>query len=452
MNRTALDSIVVTRFRRGSGGAWGILLMCASFVVVPVSTATAQDSVRARAEIESAARLEAGRPDRLRTADAQDSLRAMTEMEGAARLEAVRTDRLRSERLREAALRPQDVAPALPSAVRVREMPGTAAREYTAFVPVQAVDSSLARSIRTLPFSYEIGTPAGAVVLQAVSVHDRPLRFDPDRRRFDGRFWVGLMDPSHPAEIRRITPAVPVLITSEADTVDPKVLNIEQTNTLLDVSVLAGEARDSVVVRIVPSFELSGYPLSLPVEPYLRFSGLPTAIDGLGIGESTVTVQLVGRTLSEPLPVHLDADYGSVEPADLQIDSKGTASGQLRSAGLRPASLTASAPGVAPVTARIEYAWPWLFLAAGVLGGLAGAFLAGRWGEKQRSSLGLLVEGGIYGVLATTVFVALGINLIGLSIQRPLAEAAVFGFAALAVILRHVPDAFPALKASSPGG
>lgn len=100
---------------------------------------------------------------------------------------------------------------------------------------------------------------------------------------------------------------------------------------------------------------------------------------------------------------------------------------KLRSAGLGAAVLTARAPGMAAVRTTIVYGWPFIFVAAALLGGV------------------------LVALVVCVVYFGIGINLLQFQVDlRYFNEIAVFALAVLAAMF-GIP-ALTALGTSTRGG
>lgn len=182
--------------------------------------------------------------------------------------------------------------------------------------------------------------------------------------------------------------------------------------------------------------------LSCPVEVVARIGALLISssprIPGFGLGTSELTCTLLaedGKPFSdkEPLLVHLTATRGMFSPnADLEIPAgTSSASIQLRSSGLGPVRITASAQGIENFV-EIDYFFPMGLILAAILGGCLGG--CGRvFKQKLRSSRKqrkLIIEGCVVGVLTVAVAMS-GVAISGLSMPAQGTELGVFVLAGL---------------------
>ncbi len=292
-----------------------------------------------------------------------------------------------------------------------------------------------------LPYRYLMADGAGQGVweLRPVLQTAGPLRFDPVEREFRGSFYLAMEDTAHRSESRPLPVPVHLRVLAASDTLAPDELVFQSTNfPLKQVRLASGRAQDSVMIRIIPEFDLSGTAVWLPVEPALVIETPPRALQGLGIESAPVTVSIRGGRLTRPVTVSFDTDKGSFEPAVVTLDpDRPLAEVRVRSAGIGPASIRAFAPGLGEDRVAFSYTWPVPFLLAALLGGVLGGLAAAlSGGDKGRAARDAVVRGLVLGLLAAVVYYAVGVSLlqVDVGVQR-FNEAAVFAFAALAGLL-----------------
>jgi hypothetical protein len=288
-----------------------------------------------------------------------------------------------------------------------------------------------------LPFTY-LGLDRGAAaptVYRPLFLPAGPLRYRPERDYFVGSFLLGLQDSAHPTTIRELSAPVRMRFAGDPDSITPDSVVLRQTNAQMErIQVLARVAFDSVRVMIVPAFDPGGVGVWLPIQPALRFEQAPKSIQGLGVGGATLVVSRWGTKSRDSVPVTLSITQGSLEMNQLYIAEAGGVV-RIRSEGLGQATIGATAAGLAPAQITVAYTWPIAFVAAALLGGLLGGFVAHLY-ARRRSAVSPgrnLLKGVLVGLLTCLVYFGLGINLLQFNVDvRFFNELAVFGLAALA--------------------
>jgi hypothetical protein len=307
-------------------------------------------------------------------------------------------------------------------------------------------------SVYALPFQY-LGLDRehnAAMTYRPVYLYEGGLRYRPDRDLFQGSFEIALEDSSNPGVERELSRAVRIRFGGDADSIDPSSVELRRTNSQFErVSVVARTVRDSVRVNIVPTFDLRGVSLWLPVQSALAFEPPPERIQGLGVETATLVLSVRGRPPAEPITVTLSADRGSLDTNQVTLGAGGATVARLRSAGRGPAKIRAFAPGFQSAETRIDFGWPIVFLLAavsgGLLGGLATTTTRRQPGRKRRPLGTALLHGVLIGVVAAVVYFGIGLNLLQFDVKvAHFNEIAVFAFAALAAMF-----GIPALSGAS---
>ncbi|HUP42738.1 MAG TPA: hypothetical protein VM599_05960, partial [Thermoanaerobaculia bacterium] len=251
---------------------------------------------------------------------------------------------------------------------------------------------------------------------------------------FLGRIFAAVRDVRRPGESRTLETPIELLVTAEVDEVEPRRISLDRTNHFSEVSLRATSPRDLVRVRLVPSFDPEGAEIEMPVlRGELRLTISPREIQGLGLETARVTVQAAGLPSSAGLVVALSCDRGSLEADALTLNPSGIASTTIRSVSLGGATVRAEAAGLAPGEAPVHFVFPWLFLAATLVGGVVGSLI--RWARTEHAArrslwVELLVLGVLVGLVVAAAY-SIGINLLGLEPKARAGEALVFVLAAL---------------------
>ena len=291
-------------------------------------------------------------------------------------------------------------------------------------------------SAYTMPFAYfAVGDGGQPRSFRPVYVTQGGLRYQPAEDRFQGTLLVGVEDDSDPPAQYPLPTSVVLTVGGEADSVSPVELRFERTGTSYQpVTVVARTPRDSVRVDLVPPFDPKGVPVWLPVQPTLTFERPPRSIQGFGIGTARLRIGVRGTVLRDSVTVSVSTDAGSISADEIRVGPAG-GSVTLKSGGpLGLATVTATSPGFAKGEATVVFTWPLLFLTFTVAGGGLGVIWAWLQRRKHVTTSGTRgFFGALLGaVLATAIYVGLGINLVSFVVTMPLgSELAVFGFSAL---------------------
>ncbi len=218
---------------------------------------------------------------------------------------------------------------------------------------------------------------------------------------------------------------------------DPERIELTHTNFPLQrIDLVARRVADSLRVLIVPEFDVRGVEVWVPVEPSLLVESTPRRIQGWGVGNARVTVRVIGASTRAPAAVGLLSSAGELDSVAIAIGAAATGATRLRSAGVGPVTLTASAPGFDDAQSTMEFVWPLGFFAAALAGGIFGGLGAANQNKKGRRKARwaeYTLKGVFAGVLAAVVWYALGVNLLQFNPGMPrFNELAVFAVAALA--------------------
>lgn len=293
-------------------------------------------------------------------------------------------------------------------------------------------------SVFALPFSY-IGfdRAGGTPAYHPTFITRGGLRYSSARKRYEGSFAVGLELTETPGEERDLLRPVSINFGGEADSIFPNTVVFGRAGgPEITVSVFTATPRDSLRVLIIPKFDPTNpASLWLEVRPSLTIETPPRSMEGFGTESRNLRIGTRGVLRSDSINVSVSSDRGALGADELWV-RRGGGSVRLRSAGgLGPTTISANAPGFEPAEATINFAFPYLFLGASLLGGVLGA----AWAELRQRRRGTTataarrIAGAVIGaILATAIYVGVGVNLVVLLVDAPLAnEIAVFAFAAL---------------------
>jgi hypothetical protein len=280
-------------------------------------------------------------------------------------------------------------------------------------------------------------TLSGTWVLRPVFKVATRLRWEPDSGVFRGAIFLAVEDSLRRSESRPLPTPVRFQLLAEADRVQPDRIELKHTNFPLQrIDVATRNVSDSMRLQIVPEFDLSGVEVWLPVEPSLVLQATPRRIQGWGVGSARVSVRVIGASARARNVVGLTASNGDLETDTVTTGGAAIGSTRLRSSGIGPVTVTATAPGFSEAVSTIEFVWPIFFLLAALLGGVFGGLAAAAQNKKGRRRARwaeFAMKGVFAGGLAALAWYALGVNLLDINVGMPrFNELAVFAFAALA--------------------
>jgi hypothetical protein len=283
-----------------------------------------------------------------------------------------------------------------------------------------------------LPNSYLTPDESGTRLV-TFSIRVRPaaggLTFDVRNGSFSGEVLIGLEDRDTPTRTSTLGGAIVLQVTSDGGPVTPGTIRIAHTNIpWTTVRIVAHEPGDSVHLRVQATFDPEGYAALIPVErSRLDVRAAAPRIQGLGLEMVKVSVTVPEFLRRDSNVVVLSSDHGGLDVATLLIPRSGTAETSLRSQGLGTNRVHAALGHVAAGEETIAYVFPWTFLAAVLVGGVLGSFLAKRERHRRRTDL---VLGVVTGFLCAVAY-AIGLNLTGLDINVRVGEATVLVVAAI---------------------
>ena len=328
----------------------------------------------------------------------------------------------------------------------VQELPQTLRLSEVRFVPLNAEVE--ARSVQQVQrqvtgpvavFEGAIRTLAidrEELTLKAVVLSGSPLRYLTESRHFEGTLKVGVVALGIQAPRQLSKPILFEVIGSVAT--KPKFVTVKSTAPPYQtITVISDSADEPVDVQVVSNVTPEGVKLTIPVQPALFVRVTPSRIQGWGLETADVLVQSRALGPKTNRRVQLSTDGGIVTPTEISLSTEGTGTASIRSVSTGKADITVSGPAFpdAPTPAPVEFLFPLHFIAAGILGGLAGGAL--RLGVPRRGAgrrtlakLGLAV---ICGAIVFALY-ALGANVIGFQLPGRAGELVVFVVSALGAL------------------
>ena len=282
--------------------------------------------------------------------------------------------------------------------------------------PNVALGSELAKKkFFALPETYYARTSTGKeATLNLVYCVERPLRRSEDQRIFNGALSVFLQDSVRPNEQQSLQQPVMLEVKAAVDQIAPDRISLTHTN-LPSTSIVfqAGHPADSVEVRLITSVHTEGYTKFLPVQPTLDFPGSGQALQGWGLEQVPVTIQVLGISGQQTFSVALEATDGSVTPTSVTLRGGEPQTVHFRSRGLQGGSLRANNPLLGSVEAAFTYRIPFAFLVAALLGGMVGGYFRFSGGDGAQGSAGRRFLSGLLGGILGAGAYSLGVNLLG---------------------------------------
>ena len=173
--------------------------------------------------------------------------------------------------------------------------------------------------------------------------------------------------------------------------------------------------------------------MEVPVATELEVATCIGNIAGLGIETTKVMVSLnnAGNAAGRVVTLHVQPS-GYLDNSRLILDANGTAMAELRSGSVGSAQIRATSPGLAPVTATVNYTLPWLTVLASILGGLlgGGANLLIK-PDPNKGAARRLAGATLWGVLVVAAYI-IGINFLLFSPAVTLGALFVLAFSSIA--------------------
>jgi hypothetical protein len=231
------------------------------------------------------------------------------------------------------------------------------------------------------------------ITLKALAFARGPLRFNAKKDQFEGPLSVGVVAVSEGATPKLAAP-IPFRVTGDVSSV-PGTLLVDHVGPPYAEIVVATHALSAPMeVRVVSAASPEPVGVTVSSLPALRLVARPASILGLGLQSADLTFEIVGPRQGGKADVQLSSSLGTLSETSFRFLA-GHARAELRSQRVGAASVMATAPGLEPVKLEIEFAFPWLLLAAGVIGGLAGAFIQRGFLLGRNEALASILLGGL---------------------------------------------------------
>lgn len=276
-----------------------------------------------------------------------------------------------------------------------------------------------------------LSADAEQLTLRALALADKPLRYNVERRVFEGSLSVGVIeiDPSG----KPLKLSAPVMFEVLGVVAKPKRVSATTTAPPFDsVAIEVENPGDSFSARIWSILDpTSEVILPMPVDkPQLLVSASPSKIQGWGLQKAKILVQATNITGGR-LNVQVSNSLGELDSNNVLIDDNAMGATALRSASIGTSTVTFSGAPFESASTAVEFVFPTRYMLAALIGGLAGGLL--RLGGKRRSGKRIAVDlliAVIAGAIVFGLFV-LGVNVTGFSLPAQAGEVLVFVVTAL---------------------
>jgi hypothetical protein len=292
-------------------------------------------------------------------------------------------------------------------------------------------------SLITLPGLVRMTTGTGPPLqLKPFIFVNQPLQRD-STGLFKGELLIGVSEIADTGLAKRLPTPLLFQIVGAARSDPAKVLVDSTSPPFSTVEVWLNAAQGALAKLLVVSvFDHAGTEVALPVASELDMDTANGNIAGFGIESTKLMVSLnnVADAPGRIVTLHVQPS-GYLDNSRLVLDAKGTAEAELRSGSLGSAQIRATSPGLAPVSATVTYTFPFLTIAASILGGLlgAGVSLLTTPGDSKSAARRLAGAAG-FGVLVFAAYV-IGINLLPFKPEVSVGALSVFAISGLAAWL-----------------
>jgi hypothetical protein len=271
----------------------------------------------------------------------------------------------------------------------------------------------------------------GMLLVPVVIIEGRGLRYSDGA--FRGSIRVGLEDSLSIGSSVALPSPIHFFVSGTVDSIQRPDTAVVHTNLpFATINLVQGARVATVSLNVRTTLHPGGVDVNVPVAlDTLRISASPPRVQGMGLEETDLV--LGAGPFADGTVIQLSADNGSLTEDEVQLSAAGTARTTLRSYWFGPSTVTARSIAFADAEISVDFAFPWLFLAASLLGGAAGGLAA--WLQRsQRRKIGApwsrLASGALLGLIATVLY-AVGVNVTPLDPTVSTGQAVVFGLAAV---------------------
>lgn len=249
------------------------------------------------------------------------------------------------------------------------------------------------------------------------------LEYSGAQQAYLGKVAVACLNADDPQDQSALPVAFSPLVTALGADVAPPALEVTHFGRWYPMQLVVRRPQAPYNVSVTLDPGKPGAATTLAFQPpRLEISVMPPPV-GFGITKARVSVQGVGLRDPKGMPLLLKAPGAELAEDKLQLDENGFTSTELRASGLADVKVTAGEPFVGDAT--VEVSSPFVFLAAAVLGGLAGAFLRKRGRRRWPRALAV---GAVTAVVMTVAY------FVGINWAENLPGAATLAQGGLAVV------------------
>ncbi len=420
---------VLRAVMREMGRGLGLLSLAAAVLALPAGPAAGQDQVRRNSDFSAAEVIRS--PEKLKL------LRQRILSNEAVKLEAPAVAPADGA----AAVQPAaaDAAPVATTAplklgdTRLIKLDAEAEKNTNDVVKLAIPDALRAQAAVFQGVVQTVDTQAKELILKAVAFPRAPLRLNPSSGKFEGGISVGVIEVGD-GGARALSAPIAFQVLGPVQTV-PDTVSIERTAPpYRDVQVIADAPDAEVRVTVVSNVAPAGEELVLKVRPSLGVTITPSHIQGWGLETADVLVSAQAADTSRDNVLQLSSTLGRLSATEATLDKGGNARVSIRSESVGIGTVSTRGGGLDGASATVEYVFPWRFLGAALVGGVAGGLLRKR--SRSRSAGALAKSLGI-AVLSAALVVGLyllGINLVGFALPSHGGEVLVFVVAALGAL------------------
>jgi hypothetical protein len=299
---------------------------------------------------------------------------------------------------------------------------------------IRAALSNPASSLITLPGVVRVSAEgAPTLQLKPFIFVNQPLQRD-SSGLFKGELLIGVSEIADTGSTKSLPTPLLFQVVGAAKSEPARVLVDSTSPPFRTVEVWLSAVQGAVAKLLVVSvFDHQGTQVELPVATELDVDTGNGNIAGLGIETTKVMVSLnnAGNAAGRVVTLHVQPS-GYLDNSRLILDASGTAMAELRSGSVGSAQIRATSPGLAPVTATVNYTLPWLTVLASILGGLlgGGANLLIK-PDPNKGAARRLAGATLWGVLVVAAYI-IGINFLPFTPAVTVGALFVFAFSAIA--------------------
>lgn len=272
---------------------------------------------------------------------------------------------------------------------------------------------------------------AKPVWFEAVVLLLNDLRYQEATHRFEARVAVALSNPDSPQERLRLEQPLALLVSANADEVEPAKVEINGLGDPQIVRIATASPASPFYVS-AGTIGSSGDKIEIPVERLpLTVEAAQQQIEGWGLARTTLQVSVPGQIQAGTHAISLSTTRGEIVPTPVLLDATGHGSAQLRSDGTGTASITAAGEPYAQAMTTVRFQTPINFLIAAGIGALVGWIARTR---ARRFAAGSLLMAVASSAILTAAY-AIGLNWMRWAPQAGAGEALTFFVAAMGAYL-----------------